>query len=70
MPYHAISQDTIYRDIVSMSRIFGTDIEILYPAGLFLDTEQSFCPLLGAPSLVHEDSERNNGYLAVELQKQ
>ena len=28
------------------------------------------CPLLGAPSLVHQESKRNNGYLVVETQKQ
>ena len=70
IPYHAISQDTIYRDIVSMSRIFGTDIEISYPDEILLETEHDFLPTLGAPSLVHQESKRNNGYLAVEPHKQ
>ena len=60
IPYHAISQDTIYRDIVSMSRIFGTDIEISYPVEVFLDTQLVFAQL-GAPSFVHQESKRN-GY--------
>ena len=54
IPYHAISEDTIYRDIVSMSRFFGTDIEISYPVEIFLDTEHFFlpttrCTKFGAP---------------------
>ena len=56
IPYHAISQDTIYRDtrIVSISRNFGTDIEISYPVQIFLDTEDHFlpttrCTKFGAP---------------------
>ena len=47
IPYHAISQDTIYRDIVSTSRffqIFGTDFEISYPLEIFLDNEHIFLP--------------------------
>ena len=42
IPYHAISQDTIRRDIVpaSISRTSRTDTEASYPAEiLFLDTE-------------------------------
>ena len=39
--------------IISISRIFGTDMEISYPVDLFLDTEHSFLPVgrtkLGAP---------------------
>ena len=54
IPFHAISQDTIYRDIVSISRFFGTDIEISYPVEIFLNTEHIFCLLLGTPSLVHQ----------------
>ena len=67
--YHAISQDTIYRDVVSISRSLGTDIEISYPVEIFFDTEHYCFAQLGAPSLVHQESEMN-GCLAVELQKQ
>ena len=39
--------------IISISRNFGTDMEISYPVDLFLDTEHSFLPVgrtkLGAP---------------------
>ena len=45
IPYHSISQDTIYRDIVTISRIFRTDIEISYPVEIFLDIERIFCPV-------------------------
>ena len=48
IPYHVISQDTTYRDVVSISRIFRTNIEISYLVELFLDTERIpntiFCP--------------------------
>ena len=40
---------TIYRHTVSISRIFGTDIEMSYPVGIFLDTEHISLPTLGAP---------------------
>ena len=61
IPYHAISQDTIYRGIVSISRFFGTDIEISYPFEIFIDTEHRtlFFAQLGAPSLVYQESKRN-----------
>ena len=46
----------VYR-ITSISRIFGTDMEVSYPVDLFLDTELYFLPVrctklgtkLGAP---------------------
>ena len=38
IPHHAISQDTRYRDIVSISRTLRTDIEISHPVEIFLDT--------------------------------
>ena len=44
IPYHSVSQDTIYRDIRPTSRFFGTDIEISYPVEIFLDIERIFCP--------------------------
>ena len=45
IPYHAISQDTINRDIiVSISRFLGADIEMSYPVETFLDTEHYFSP--------------------------
>ena len=72
IPYHAISQDTIYFEV---SRYcihipnFRTDIEISHPVEIFLDTEHIFFPI-SAPSLVHQQSERNNGYLEVEIPKQ
>ena len=49
IPYHAISQDTIYRDIGSMSRFLGTDtgMEISYPVEILLDSQHY---LLGTPN--------------------
>ena len=71
IPYHAISQDTIYWDIVSISRFFfGLISRYLIPSKYSWIPNTIFCPLLGAPGLVHQESKRNNGYLAVELQKQ
>ena len=44
--HHAISRDTIYRDVASISRILGTDVEIsryrTCPVETFLDTEHSY----------------------------
>ena len=40
-----ITRYDIYRDIVSISRFFGIDIEISYPVEIFLDTELNFLPI-------------------------
>ena len=45
--------------IISISRVFGTDMEISYPVD-FSIPNTIFCQL-GAPSSVHQESKRN-GY--------
>ena len=52
--HHAMSQDTIYRDIVSISRTFGTDIEIFVSHRNISRYRTLFFAQLGAPSLVHQ----------------
>ena len=42
--------------IVSISRVFRTDVKISYPVGIFLDSEHSF---------FHQDDSNMKGYLAV-----
>ena len=56
-PYHALLQDTVYRYIVSISRIFGTDMEISCPIEILSIPNTIFCQS-GAPSLVHQETKK------------
>ena len=70
VPYHAISQDTVYRDIVSYIYLIYLGLIWRYRIKTisFSIPNTIFCQLR-APTLVHQKSTRN-GYLAIELQKQ
>ena len=70
--YHAISQGTVYRDIVQVSYLYPEFLGLMWryriPWIYFSISNTIFCQL-GAPSLVREEN-KITGYLAVELQKQ
>ena len=71
VPYHAISQDTIYRDITCIYiPIFWDWYRDIVSRRYSSPQLTLFFAQLGAPSLVHQDNSKQNGYLAVVLLKQ
>ena len=71
VPYHAISQDTIYRDINCIYiPIFWDWYRDIVSRRYSSPQLTLFFAQLGAPSLVHQDNSKQNGFLAVVLLKQ